>query len=103
MRATYYGEVVAIRDGQYMTYVIKNLDEPNNSLLRYVTVTIPPNWEHYNLDIGTIGYFTCEYVSAGETYIKHTTGEQCVYAYSVCYLVNFIEKQEKSLTKEFNF
>ena len=43
MRTTYYGEVVAIQEGQYTLYVFKNLDEQNNSLLRYITVTKLPN------------------------------------------------------------
>lgn len=43
MRATYYGRLVAIQPGQYTLYVFKNLDEPDNSLLRYITVTKLPN------------------------------------------------------------
>ena len=43
MRATYLGEVVAIQPGQYTVYVFKNLDENNNSLFRYFTVTKLPN------------------------------------------------------------
>ena len=43
MRATFLGEVVAVQPGQYKMYVFKNLDESDNSLLRYFTVTQPPN------------------------------------------------------------
>ena len=43
MRTTFKGEIVAIQPGQYTLYVFKNLDEPNNSLLRYFTVTKLPN------------------------------------------------------------
>jgi hypothetical protein len=43
MRTTFYGEIVAMQSGQYSVYVIKNLDEPNDSLLRYITVTKLPN------------------------------------------------------------
>ena len=43
MRTTYHGEIVAKLEEQYKLYVIKNLDEQDNSLLRYVTVTVLPN------------------------------------------------------------
>lgn len=43
MRTTYLGEVVAIQPGQYTVYVFKNLDEKDNSLLRYITTTRLPN------------------------------------------------------------
>ena len=43
MKATIRGKLVAKLDEQYTTMVFQNLDEPNNSLLRYVTVTKLPN------------------------------------------------------------
>lgn len=103
MRTTYYGEIVAIQPGQYTVYVFKNLDEQNNSLLRYITVTRLPNWNCKNLEIGDIGYFECDYVNAGDVYYQTSTGTQEKYNYTVCYLINFIEKQEKIKIKEFNF
>ena len=103
MRTTFLGEVVAVRLGQYSNYVFKNLDEQNNSLLRYFTVTKVPNWNCKELEIGDIGYVECEYVNAGETYFQASTGNIETYNYTVCYLINFIEKQEKIEQKEFNF
>ena len=103
MRTTFYGEIVAMQSGQYSVYVIKNLDEPNNSLLRYITVTKLPNWNCKDLQIQDTGYFECEYVNAGETYFKASTGNTEQYNYTVCYLINFIEKQEQIKSKDFKF
>ncbi len=103
MRTTYLGEVVAIQPGQYTVYVFKNLDEKDNSLLRYVTTTKLPNWNCKDLQIGDVGYFECDYVNAGDEYYQVSTGKQETYNYTVCYLINFIEKQEQIKTKEFNF
>ncbi len=103
MRTTYYGEVVAIQEGQYTLYVFKNLDEQNNSLLRYITVTKLPNWNCRDLKVGDIGYVECDYVNAGDSYYQVSTGNTETYQYTVCYLINFIEKQEIITTKDFNF
>lgn len=103
MRTTFLGEVVAIRPGQYTTYVFKNLDEPNNSLLRYFTVTKLPNWDCPLLEIGDVGYVECDYVEAGDSYFQSNTGQTERYNYTVCYLIHFIEKQEQIKQKEFNF
>ena len=103
MRTTYFGEVVAIQPGQYTVYVFKNLDEPKNSLLRYISTTVLPNWNCEKLSIGDTGYFECEYVNAGDPYFKVSTGNMETYNYTVCYLINFIKKQTINNTKEFNF
>lgn len=103
MRTTYLGEVVAIQPGQYTVYVFKNLDEKENSLLRYITVTLLPNWNCKKPDLGEIGYIECEYVNAGDQYYQVSTGNKETYNYTVCYLINFIEKQQEITTKEFNF
>ncbi len=43
MKQTIRGKLVAIQDGVYMNYVFQNLDETENSELRYITVTKCPN------------------------------------------------------------
>ena len=103
MRTTYFGEVVAIQPGQYTIYVFKNLDEQNNSLLRYITTTLAPNWNCDKPQIGDTGYIECEYVNAGEYYYKPSTGSKEMYNYTVCYLINFIKKQQIINKKDFNF
>lgn len=103
MRTTFFGQVVATQPGQYTLYVFKNLDEKENSILRYFTVTQPPNWDVPSLSIGDTGYVECDYVNAGDTYYQVSTGETQTYNYTVCYLLNFIEKQPTITTKEFEF
>lgn len=103
MRATFYGEIVAIDPGLYTNYVLKNLDEPNNSLLRYVTATRLPNWDGKFPQLGDVGYIECEYVNAGEHYYKRTTGETDIYAYTACYFIRFVPKKPNIEFKEFEF
>lgn len=103
MRTTFLGELVAKQPGQYTLYVFKNLDQGNNSLLRYFTVTQTPNWNIPPLELGATGYVECDYVNAGDQYYQVSTGEQQTYNYTVCYLLNFIEQQPKIITKEFKF
>lgn len=43
MKATVYVKLVAIQEDFYTQYVFKNLDEKENSFLRYITATKPPN------------------------------------------------------------
>ena len=79
MRATFHGELVASRDELYSLYVFKNLDEKENSLLRYITVTRPPNWTGTIPEIGDSGYIECEYVDAGDEYYKRDSGNKETY------------------------
>ena len=43
MRTTFHAKMVAKQDDFYPLMVFQNLDEDNNSLLKYVTVTVLPN------------------------------------------------------------
>jgi len=43
VKSTFKVELVAISDEQYKLYVFKNLDENNNSFLRYITTVRCPN------------------------------------------------------------
>ena len=43
MRVTVHCKLVAQQDDFYTTYIFQNLDEPNNSLLRYISAVKPPN------------------------------------------------------------
>lgn len=103
MRTTFKVEVVAISDQQYVQYVFKNLDELENSFLRYVTATKCPNWEGYSPNIGDVGYVQCEYVEAGETYLNRASNETSHYNYTNCYFLNFIKETEQITNKEFKF
>lgn len=103
MRVTYYGEVVAIQPGQYTVYVFKNLDEPKDSLLHYISVTLVPNWCCEKPEFGDIGYIECEYVNAGDSYYQRSSGKKEIYLYTACYLINFIKKQKYLVAKDYNF
>lgn len=82
--------------------VFQNLDEPNNSLLRYITVTKLPNWTGINPQIGDTGFLECEYVNAGDEYVQRNTGNKEVYKYTQCYFLNFIKEQEV-INNNYNF
>ena len=43
MRITIKGQLVAVHEELYTNYVFKNLDEADNSFMRYVTLTQCPN------------------------------------------------------------
>lgn len=43
MRNTIKGKLVAKQDGVYKNYVFQNLDQADNSIFKYVTVTECPN------------------------------------------------------------
>ena len=103
MRTTFKGELVAYRKEMYSSYVFKNLDEPNNSLMRYITVTILPNWTTILPEIGDAGFVECEYVNQGDSFIRRSTGEKDTYLYTACYFINFIKEQPKIKNKEYKF
>lgn len=83
--------------------VFQNLDEPNNSILRYVTVTKLPNWTGSIPDIGDTGFLECEYVNAGDEYYQRNTGSKEVYKYTQCYFLNFIKDKEKIENNNYKF
>ena len=103
MQTTFRGKLVAQQDDFYTLYVFQNLDEPDNSLMRYITTTRPPNWNGKTPEIGDIGFVMCEYVDAGDKYFQRNTGYQETYKYSTCYFLDFIKQKEKITSKIYNF
>lgn len=103
MRITIKGQLVAIHEELYTNYVFKNLDEPNNSFMRYVTLTQCPNWMGNKPNIGDIGFVEYEYVEAGDNYFCRETGDKLQYNYTACYFISFIKDVEKITNKEFKF
>lgn len=103
MRTTMYTQFIAKQDGIYPLLVFKNLDEKENSLLRYITTTILPNWTGKIPDIGDSGFLECEYVDAGDEYYKRNTGSTEQYKYTACYFLNFIKEKEKIENKDYKF
>ena len=103
MRTTIRAKMVAKQDDFYPLFVFQNLDEQENSLLRYITVTLLPNWNGKIPEIGEVGFLSCEYVDAGEEYFQRSTGNKEQYKYTSCYFLNFIKEQEKQTTTDYKF
>lgn len=103
MKATVYVKLVAIQEDFYTQYVFKNLDEKENSFLRYITATKPPNWNGILPEINDIGFLECEYVNAGDTYYSRNTGDQEQYKFTTCYFIKFIKEKEKIQSNEYKF
>ena len=103
LQTTFRGKLVAKQDDFYTLYVFQNLEEPDNSLLRYVTTTRPPNWNGNYPDIGDVGFVMCDYVDAGEKYFQRNTGSEEQYKYTTCYFLDFIKEKEKIETNTYNF
>ena len=103
MKTTIRGKLVAKLDEQYTTMVFQNLDEPNNSLLRYVTVTKLPNWTGSIPNIGDTGFLECEYVNAGDEYYQRNTGVKETYKYTQCYFLNFVKELDKETNNNYKF
>lgn len=103
MRTTLHVKMVAKQDDFYPLMVFENLDEKRDSLLKYITVTVLPNWYGKVPEIGDVGFLSCEYVDAGEEYYQRSTGNKEQYKYTSCYFLNFIEQKEKQQTTDYKF
>ena len=103
MRHTIKAQLVAFQPGLYTNYVFKNLDESENSMDRYITVTKCPNWQFSdNFTTDTIGYLEYEFAEAGATYFDISTQSEQQYKYTAYYFINFI-KEIRDAQKEYNF
>ena len=103
MKTTFRGKLVAERQDFYTLFVFQNLDEPDNSLMRYVTTTKPPNWNGSDPEVGDVGFVECEYVNAGDEYYHRNTGNKDTYNYTLCYFLNFVKEKEKIENKSYKF
>lgn len=83
MEKTLYGELVAKKEGTYTLYVFQTHNE-------YIMCTKLPNWI-IPLDIGDIGFFTFEEITAGDKYYDPHSNSEKIYQYSNIYLKNFIK------------
>lgn len=103
MRVTFHGEVKAISEGTYTTIVFKNLEVANDHYYRFITITVPPNWNYNGLRVGDKGYIEYDAICGGDEYFKSSEGKIKQYNYSQYYFVNFIKEQEQIINKEFKF
>ena len=103
LKFTFHGKVVATEQGQYKHIVFQNLDETDDSFLRYITTSVCPNWEGYVPVTGDDGFVTCQYVQAGDSFVKANLSKD-YYAYDNCYFLSFVKNEiVKNDQKEFNF
>jgi len=103
MRITLHAKMVAKQDDFYPLMVFQNLDERDNSLLRYITVTLLPNWNGKLPELNEVGFLSCEYVDAGEEYYQRRTGNKEQYKYTSCYFLNFIKERQEQTTTDYKF
>lgn len=80
-------ELLAIRSGNYSTYVFKVSDS------EFVMCTRLPNWQVPEIEIGAKGFLQFQIVSSGDTYIS-PDGNKETYKYSNCYFINFVNKSD---------
>lgn len=82
-------ELLAIREGDYVMYVFKNIT--NGGL---VMCTKPPNWQTPDITVGEKGYLKYEIVEAGQSYYNPQTDTMVKYKYTNIYYTNFVNKSE---------
>lgn len=103
MRNTILSKLVAKQDGIYKNYVFQNLDMPENSIFKYITVTICPNWQvNEVIKIGDVGFLEYDFVEAGEDYFERASQITKQYNYSTNYFMNFI-RQKEEINKDYKF
>lgn len=103
MRNTILSKLVAKQDGVYKNYVFQNLDQAQDSLYRYITVTICPNWQiNEPINLNDVGFLEYEIAEAGEDYFHRECKETRQYEYTTNYFINFI-KQKEEIHKEYKF
>lgn len=103
MLKTLHAELIAKQEGQYTLYVFSDLEQPIDSIDKYITVCKLPNWNGPFPEIGDKGYIQIDIVNAGEPYYRRDTGETVNYNYTANYFLTFIKEQEKINCKEFKF
>lgn len=103
LKFTFHGKAVAFEEGQYKHIVFQNLDEQDDSFIKYITTSVCPNWEGYIPNVGDSGFITCQYVNAGDSFTTSNLTKE-YYAYDNCYFLSFVK--ENIITehqKEFKF
>lgn len=84
----------------YITYVFECLDEEIRKQTKYIMCTRLPRWEHYDVQIGEIGFLNFIEVRAGiDTWFNGD--KQIPYRYNNIYFIKFVpykEKQEHKFT-----
>lgn len=84
MEETFYGKLIAMKNGIYTVYVFQT---PTGE---YKMCTKLPNWGPYNLSIEDSGYITVEYAKAGDLYYNRITESMQTYKYTNIYFKDFV-------------
>ena len=103
MIKTLHVELKTLLEGQYTLYVFEDLEQPLDSIDKYLMVVRLPNWQGRFPNIGEKGYLQFDIINAGEKYYRRDTGEMCTYNYTNIYYLNFVPEIEKINNKEFKF
>ena len=103
MKNTILSKLVAKQDGVYKNYVFQNLDQKPESLFRYITVTVCPNWTNDDINIGECGFLEYELVEAGQDYFQRNTKEIKQYNFTTNYFINFVRQKNEEINKKYKF
>lgn len=97
---TIYCKIKAIQKSQYTLVIAEDLNRSFEDDLKYVAVTLLPNWQQKAFDVDDEGYLTFESVDAGEKFFNRETNEHEIYRFTANYFHSFVPKQEKIMISE---
>lgn len=100
---TLHVQLEVVQEGQYTLYVFNDLNQPLDSIDKYLMVVRLPNWTGNFPKVGDKGYLQFDIVNGGEKYYRRDTQEYCTYNYTNNYYLNFIPEREEINNKEFKF
>lgn len=103
MIKTLHTELKVKQEGQYTLYIFEDLEQPKDSIDKYITVCKLPNWTGTFPEIGDKGYLQIDIVNEGDPYYNRNTKEITNYNYTCNYFLTFLKEQEKINNKEFKF
>ena len=96
-------QVLEKEEGQYISYIVVNLDGEGEG--EYLLVTQYPNWKQKPIKIGDVGYLTYYYIVAG---VSNWYNDQAIsqdyafipYKYTQNVLVKFIPDTSEIIKKD---
>lgn len=101
---TIYCKILVIDQNQYTNIVVEDLRREYADDLKYVTVTVLPNWEIKDVELGNIGYLQFQSVEGGKTqYFKRVCEDFETYKYTNNYFISFLKEKELCKQDKFEF
>lgn len=92
---TIYCKIKAIQKSQYTLIVVEDLNRSYEDDLKYVAVTLLPNWQQKPFELDDIGYLTFDSVDAGDKFFNRDLNEEDMYRYTANYFISFIPENKK--------